>query len=112
MGVFAVVGASFSGSLGRSSSSAAWAAPSGTRKLSFRLISRVALTCMIRSRISSQQHRHQGEEDIQHLQDLFQQQRLRREGVKQQLEKGRQLPVLVLGQHQHGQQGRQHHCDH
>ena len=58
------------------------------------------------------QHRHQGEEDIQHLQDLFQQQRLRREGVKQQLEKGRQLAVLVLGQHQHGQQGRQHHCDH
>ena len=40
-----------------------------------------------------QQHRHQGEEDIQHLQDLFQQQRLRREGVKQQLEKGRQLSV-------------------
>ena len=59
-----------------------------------------------------QQHRHQGEEDIQHLQDLFQQQRLRREGVKQQLEKGRQLPVLVFGQHQHGQQGRQHHRDH
>ena len=61
---------------------------------------------------NAEEHRQAVEEHIENLQQFLNHQRLGGEQIVEQLEKGGQVAVLLFGQHQHQQQGGEHHRHH